>query len=281
MATKQKSVPAVTVMSMETISKLNQADAVNLFVDKTTTVTRAFMDSAKLIVHIRSTMTKSQTVHGLLGKKGVRTSTINNAMQAVRVWDDLVVRKLVTEEQFDKLSYAMFVDINAAIKCKGAVNVGPLVATGKLDEVEHIAEHKETSAETKARLAEKPKAAETPKKEPEKKPEPKKDEPKPDVTKEGEPIRHLTEPERKDVTTLEMKPVATPAPAKEPEVTNIVEMPKKEVTLADGRGLLDSLQNVFAELPEADFVLLAKDFMVLADIIVEKEFAIRSKAKAA
>jgi hypothetical protein len=280
MAKKANAVPAASVMSMEAISKLNQADAVNLFADRTVSVSNMFKESAKLIVHIRGTMTKSQTIHGLLGKKGIRTSTINNAMQAVRVWDDLVVRKLVTEQQFDKLSYATFVEINAAIKVKGAVNVGPLVAAGNLDEIEHIAEHKETSDETSKRLAEKPKAAE-PTKEPEKKPDPKKEEPAPDVTKKGEKITHLTEPERKDVTTLETKPVATPAPAKEPEVSNIVEMPRKEVTLADGRGLIDSLQNIFAELAEADFVLLAKDFMVLADIVVEKEFAIRSKAKAA
>jgi hypothetical protein len=271
MANKAKSDPVVAVMAMSEISKLNQADAVNLFVDKTTAVTRAFMDSAKLIVHIRSTMTKAQTVHGLLGKKGIRTSTINNAMQAVRVWDALVVRELITEKQFDKLSYSSFVEVNSAIKVKGVEAVGILVAAANLAELEHIAEHKETSAETKAKHDAKPAAAE-PAKAPEKKPEPKPAPAKksePEKTPEGEPVTTLTEPEKKDVTTLEA------------DVTNIVEMPRKDVTLADGEALIDSLQNVFAELSEADFIVLSGKLVELTDLVVEKEAALRSKKKAA
>lgn len=274
MAKKAQSVLAV--MSMAEISKLSQSDAVNLFVEKTTTVSRAYMDSAKLIIHLRTTFSKSQTVHGTLGKKGVATSTINNAMQAVRVWDELVTAKLVTEEQFDTISYPRFVLINAAIKAKKVEVVGPLVASGNFDEVEFIAENKITTAEHKVKPAVPvPATVTTPvvtaTKPPEKKPEAapeKKPEAVPEKTPEGEKITHLTQPEPEKVTTLKTE---------QPKVSNIIQMPRKAATLADGEALLDSLQNIFADLPPADFITLSHKLVVLADTVVEQESAIRSK----
>lgn len=264
----KKTAVMLAVMSMAEISKLSQADAVSLFVEKTTTVTRAYMDSAKLIIHLRTTFSKTQTVHGVLGKKGVPTSTINNAMQAVRVWDELVATKLITESQFDKISYPRFVLINAAVKAKTAKLVGPLVASGEFDEVEFIAEHKITSAEHKARTAAAPPA----KKEPEKKPQEKPAE----ATPEGEKVTHLTTPEPEKVTTLEVVPSA---PA-EPKITNIVQMPRKKATLAEGEALIDSLQNVFADLPPEEFLKLSGQLYTFAETVLEQESTIRAQKAA-
>lgn len=268
------------VMSMAEISKLNQADAVTLFVDKTTTVSRAYMDSAKLIIHLKSTLAKNQTIHGVLGKKGVRTSTINNAMQAVRVWESLVEKKHISEGQFDKLSYAQFVDVNAAVKAKGIEVVAPLVCAGDIDEIEFIAEHKITSEEKKAQTAAQSPAPSATDKKPEKKPAPaKKGEPDkaPETTPDGEKVTHLTEPPKEGVTTLE---VAPPKPEEKPIITNIIQMPKKAVTLAEGEAMIDSLQNVFAELSEDDFVKLSGKLVELADTVVEQTATIRSRKAA-
>lgn len=267
---------AALVMSMAEISKLTVADAASLFAVKTTTVSRAFMDCAKLIVHIQSKLLPSQTVFGLLEKKGVRKSTIRNAQQAARVWNDLVERELVTEKQFEKLSYMDFVAINSAVKEKGVHNVGPLVAAGDLDEVEFIAEHKMTTAEKKGADAKKASKVE-PSKTPEK-------------TKEGEKVTTLTEPPKPNVTTLAAPQVApepvveAPKPPEAPvEISNIVEMKPAKLSFNDARLALDTLTSVASDesLTDEEFLILSIEIVALANLVVDKEVSIRAKSKVA
>lgn len=270
---------AALVMSMAEISKLTVADAANLFAVKTTTVSRAFMDCAKLIVHIQSKLLPSQTVFGLLEKKGVRKSTIRNAQQAARVWNDLVERELVTEKQFEKLSYMDFVAINSAVKEKGVHSVGPLVAAGDLDEIEFIAEHKMTTAEKKAadaKKAPKPEPAAAPKRE--------------TAPVPGEKVTTLTEPPKKDVTTLAAQQVAPEpvveapkAPERAPEITNIVEMKAAKLSFNDARLALDTLTSVASDesLTDEEFLILSSEIVALANLVVDKEVSIRAKSKAA
>ncbi len=97
------------------IQKLTLAQTVERFTASIRTSSSMFMLAAKLILHIAVIVKAPQNVGGLLRKTGIRKTTIDNARQAARVFEELVVRKHITEAQFDRLTLAECVVINQAM----------------------------------------------------------------------------------------------------------------------------------------------------------------------
>lgn len=100
------------------IQKMTPKQAVEQFVANTIASVRMFALCAKLMLHLAVTVKAPQTVGGLLRGKGIRKSTIDNARQHARVFEELVLPKHITEAQFDQLSFAECVVINRAMSGK-------------------------------------------------------------------------------------------------------------------------------------------------------------------
>jgi hypothetical protein len=267
MATKTA---ALVVMSMAAISKLTQAETVNLFAEKTATVSRAFMDCAKLVVHLRTTLSKSQTVYGVLGKKGVHTSTINNALVAVKVWDALVVPKLLTEGQFETISHHAFQSILKAVKVTDdARSIAALVIVQDRDEIEFIADNGITSAskkaaDDKAARDAKPASAKEPAKEPAKR------ETAPPVQKtpDDKEVTTLTEPPKEEVTTLHVAPVQEAPKVVEEAPKNVVQMPSQNdggYGFKDAIRMIDEIESIALTLNPDELLGLCAKLVALTD----------------
>lgn len=113
---KSNQIPsAERVTPFAEIQKLTQAQTVEQFVAQIRHAARAFALAAKLILHLAVTVKPPHTVGGLLRKSGIRKTTIDNARQAARVFEELVLQKHISEAQFDQLSFAECVTINRAM----------------------------------------------------------------------------------------------------------------------------------------------------------------------
>jgi hypothetical protein len=97
------------------IQKMTQTQTVEQFVAQMRHAARAFALAAKLILHLAATVKPPQTIGGLLRKSGIRKTTIDNARQAARVFEELVLPKHISETQFDQLSFAECVTVNRAM----------------------------------------------------------------------------------------------------------------------------------------------------------------------
>jgi hypothetical protein len=108
---------AVSVTPFAVIQKLTQGQALEQFVAESRAAARMFVLTAKLILHLALTVKKGQTVGGLLAKSGIRKTTIDNARQAARVFEELVLPPQVafTEAQYDRLTFAECLVINRSM----------------------------------------------------------------------------------------------------------------------------------------------------------------------
>lgn len=97
------------------IQKMTPKQAVEQFVANIGASVRMFAVCAKLMLHLAVTVKAPQTVGGLLRGSGIRKTTIDNARQHARVFEELVLPKHITEAQFDALSFAECVVINRAM----------------------------------------------------------------------------------------------------------------------------------------------------------------------
>src|SRR4051812_28945214 len=102
--------PTDSVTPFAVIQKLTPEQTVEQFIAATRSANRAFVLTAKLILHLALTLKPGQTIGGLLKKSGIRKTTIDNARQAARVFEELVLPKEIdfTEAQYDELTYAEF-----------------------------------------------------------------------------------------------------------------------------------------------------------------------------
>jgi hypothetical protein len=100
------------------IQKLTLVQTVERFAASIRTSSSMFMLAAKMILHITATVKAPQSVGGLLRKSGIRKTTIDNARQAARVFEELVLQAYINEAQFDRLTLAECVVINQAMSGK-------------------------------------------------------------------------------------------------------------------------------------------------------------------
>lgn len=290
MATKPVKFTVPAVMSMTEVSKLKQSDAVKLFEEKSTVQARVFMELAKIIVHLKTTLRSSQTIYGVLGKSGIKQSSIANAMQAARVWDEYVKPGLCTESWFDGLSYSECVAINGVGKARGTT----FVVENTMAEIEHVAEHGMTveEAEEKKRADAKALADAAARKAVD------------DLAKANKVATASAPPARPVVVPVAVTPPAPVIVAPSPVVTAPVIMatappavvplvaislntpptdkpkiiqilPKGKATLTDGLRLIEGLEEVFTELNEEETLALAAKLFELSDMVVEAESKIR------
>lgn len=112
-----KTPPTDSVTPFAEIQKMTQGQALEAFVAQSRLANRMFVITAKLMLHLALTVLKHQTVGGLLAKSGIRKTTIDNARQAARVFEELVLPPQIafTEEQFDALTFAECLAINRSM----------------------------------------------------------------------------------------------------------------------------------------------------------------------
>jgi hypothetical protein len=161
---------AVSVTPFADIQKLTQGETAVRIVVEGNTANRAFINVAKLGLHLESTLKPAQTLGGVIiklakvpaGDRRRVKSTIDNARQAMRVWKELVPNGNITEEEFDRFTYYDCVAINrvmsgAAKQQLSAAAVALMIHASPdqwHEDLDSLATHGETVADRELRLAE-------------------------------------------------------------------------------------------------------------------------------
>jgi hypothetical protein len=125
---KKKAAPAVPVLSLEEIAGLSTTQAVDGVADRYQSRARSFVEMGKLVWHVenRSGIPKGQTVYGLLAKRGVPESSVNNARLVEKFITAFVTPGLVTEARADEIiTYRIVNQCARLISGKSAVKLSP------------------------------------------------------------------------------------------------------------------------------------------------------------
>jgi hypothetical protein len=161
---------AVSVTPFADIQKLTQGETAVRIVVEGNTANRAFINVAKLGLHLESTLKPGQTLGGVIiklakvpaGDRRRVKSTIDNARQAMRVWKELVPDGHINEGEFDRFTYYDCVAINrvmsgAAKQQLSAAAVALMIHASPdqwHEDFDSLATHGETVADRELRLAE-------------------------------------------------------------------------------------------------------------------------------
>lgn len=96
---------AVAVLSLAEIAGLTTLQAVDGLADRYQARARSFVEMGKLVWHVenRSGLPKNQTVYGLLAKRGVPESSVNNARLVEKFITAFITPGLVTEARADEI----------------------------------------------------------------------------------------------------------------------------------------------------------------------------------
>ena len=115
----------VPVLSLDEISTYSADDAADAFGHRYCARARSFVEMGKLIFHLenRVKLAKGQSIYGLLQKRGVPESSVNNARLVEKFITAFVVPGLVTESRFDAICTFRTVNVCARMKATIANNI--------------------------------------------------------------------------------------------------------------------------------------------------------------
>jgi len=148
----------VPTLSLDEISTYSADDAADAVGHRYCARARSFVEMGKLIFHLenRVKLTKGQTIYGLLQKRGVPESSVNNCRLVEKFITAFVVPGLVTEARFDAICTFRVANVCARIlagktaakmtaeELAAIVNSGEKAAIG--DELDCLDEHGMTIA---------------------------------------------------------------------------------------------------------------------------------------
>jgi hypothetical protein len=148
----------VPVLSLDEIANYSADDAADAVGHRYCARARSFVEMGKLIFHLenRVKLAKGQTIYGLLQKRGVPESSVNNCRLVERFITAFVVPGLVTEARFDAICTFRVANVCARIlagktaakltaeQLAAIVNSGEKSAIG--DELDCLDEHGMTIA---------------------------------------------------------------------------------------------------------------------------------------
>ncbi len=161
---------AVSVTPFADIQKLTQSETAVRIVVEGNAANRAFINVAKLGLHLESMLKPGQTLGGVIiklakvpaGDRRRIKSTIDNARQAMRVWKELVPDGHINEGEFDRFTYYDCVAINRVMsgvaKQQLSASAVALMIHASPDrwheDFDSLATHGETVGDRELRLAE-------------------------------------------------------------------------------------------------------------------------------